>query len=396
MDRMKKGLQTSPSIWMIADGRFITGITPLRHIGSPTGPVKAYDISDIARYLLDPSPIDIQKPLVGAEVHPLQPVGNRWRRRLRRWLPGVCHGALRDAHIPAATLLTDFSSRKPPLQTGDLERHFEDIYAALRPYDTFNQELTGLDLTGVKDVYGICEDAAGNRSPLGLQGSLSEKIDFLQQHVGTTVRVRMENVQVSDGLFEMSGFDFTQYRPEVRHRMVKFHYGSKIKACVVSPEGRPDFWVKDVAVIRYLQLAEQSIRINDKFEEALARCTSGRARPMKLMFNSDLEIDYSQADLPRVFQEAFAAHRIEAAQRDAVKRALNNMQIGISFNYVPDHSAGEEKLCTDISVMQDIRALDSIKARLPNVYSEITKRSLASEAGKYYLLEAIRGIRHAQ
>jgi hypothetical protein len=393
---MKNAAGTSSSVWMISEGRFLSDETVLAALGNPDGPVKTYDISDISRYLLDPAPVDIVKHLVGAEIHYNQPPGNRWRRRLRRWLPAFAHGAFRDITVDPVTLITDFSSRKPALATKDLERHFDDVYASLSAYDTFNQQLLSIDAQDIADVLGICEDAAGNRTPLAVQGSLAEKMDYLQRHVGTAVRVRMENVQVADGLFEMSGFDFTRFRPGFRHRMVKLYHGDALKACVLAPEGAPAFWVKDVSIIRYLQLAEHSIRINHKFREAMQRCMIGKARPMKLMFNSDLEIDYSQANLPPIIEKALEAHRIDPNQRDAVKQLLNRMQIGISFNYVPFQSSGEERLCTDISVMQDIRALDAIKDNLPTVYSEMSKRSLASEAGKFYLLEAIRGIRHAQ
>lgn len=393
---MQKGLETSPSIWLISEGRYVTDTAELSLIGSPSGPVKAYAVSDIARYLLDPSPIDVQKALVGMELHFRQPAGNRWRRRIRRWLPRFCRGPFRDAVIPPATLFSDYASRKPPLMTADLERHFTEAYASLKPFDGFHQQLQQIDLNAVEDIFGLCEDAAGNRTPLGLQGSLNEKADYLLAHVGTTVSVRMESVQIAEGLFEMGGFDFTRFRPDRSHRLYKYYEKDGAKACLATPEGTVAFVLSDLTIIRYLQLAEQSIRINHKFREAIQRCMAGSARPMKLMFNSDLEIDYSQAALPPVFQRAFDTHKVEANKRDAVKQILNRMQIGISFNYVPYQNSGEEKLLTDISVMQDVRALDALKDHLPQVYSEITEHTTITEAGKYYLLEAIRGVRNAQ
>jgi hypothetical protein len=41
--------------------------------------------------------------------------------------------------------------------------------------------------------------------------------------------------------------------------------------------------------------------------------------------------------------------------------------------------------------MHDFRALETIKSHLPNVYSEINKKALVSDAGKLYLLNSIRG-----
>ncbi|MCP4691282.1 MAG: hypothetical protein GY859_24765, partial [Desulfobacterales bacterium] len=49
-----------------------------------------------------------------------------------------------------------------------------------------------------------------------------------------------------------------------------------------------------------------------------------------------------------------------------------------------------ETLCTSISVMHDLRELESIKSELPRVYAEISRRARASEAGCFYLLEAVR------
>ena len=53
--------------------------------------------------------------------------------------------------------------------------------------------------------------------------------------------------------------------------------------------------------------------------------------------------------------------------------------------------SGREKLCTNISIMHDLRALDPIKQMVPQVYAEIRKRAYPSEAGRFYLLDAIKG-----
>jgi hypothetical protein len=44
--------------------------------------------------------------------------------------------------------------------------------------------------------------------------------------------------------------------------------------------------------------------------------------------------------------------------------------------------------------MHDLRALDPLREELPLVYSEINKRAWASEAGRFYLLDAIKGGKH--
>ena len=56
-------------IWIISEGRYIEVDLDRLVQGKVTGPVKEYLISDIARYLLSPDPIEVEKRLLGCEVH---------------------------------------------------------------------------------------------------------------------------------------------------------------------------------------------------------------------------------------------------------------------------------------------------------------------------------------
>jgi hypothetical protein len=70
------------------------------------------------------------------------------------------------------------------------------------------------------------------------------------------------------------------------------------------------------------------------------------------------------------------------------------MQIGISFNYIPQSDSAEDKMMTLISVLHDLRALEVLRKNLPRVYDEISKYVSVSEAGKFYLLDSIEGFNH--
>ena len=72
------------------------------------------------------------------------------------------------------------------------------------------------------------------------------------------------------------------------------------------------------------------------------------------------------------------------------------MQIGISFNYVPQSGGDDDQMRTLISVLHDLRALDMLRKNLPQVYDEISKNVIESEAGKFYLLDSIEGFNHDQ
>ncbi len=117
---------------------------------------------------------------------------------------------------------------------------------------------------------------------------------------------------------------------------------------------------------------------------------------MKLFFNQELEIDYSSTQPPEVYRLVFEGREMEATEKNVVIDSLKNLQFGISLNYVLKSDSGKGKLCTSMSVMHDIRALDPIKDIVPEVYTEINKRTQASEAGRFYLLDAIRGYRNEQ
>jgi len=117
---------------------------------------------------------------------------------------------------------------------------------------------------------------------------------------------------------------------------------------------------------------------------------------LKLFFNHELEIDYSSTHPPEIYRQVFESCQMEVTERNVVINSLKNFQFGISLNYVLKSDSGKDKLCTSMSVMHDIRALDPIKDIVPEVYTEINKRAQASEAGRFYLLDSIRGYRNEQ
>jgi len=69
---------------------------------------------------------------------------------------------------------------------------------------------------------------------------------------------------------------------------------------------------------------------------------------------------------------------------------LKERQTGISLQYLPQSGSGNEKIFTHLSVMHDLRVLETIKNDLPQLYSEIHKRASVSEDGRFYLLDSLR------
>ena len=75
--------------------------------------------------------------------------------------------------------------------------------------------------------------------------------------------------------------------------------------------------------------------------------------------------------------------------------SLNQMQLGIAFNYLSDTDSSDPKVFTHISVMHNVRALDPIRDKLPELFSKINQRILASDHRRFYLLDAIGGCLNA-
>ena len=378
-------------VWVISKGKYVNLDISGINKGNDRSAVREYRISDLAKYLLDPNPIEIEKKLVGCEVHYNQSYANKVREAIRHLLPQKLHGLLKDDYIPPEVIMSDCESKIPALQDRNLEAHFSKISELLRPYDPLLNKLSGLDTSKISDIAGICKDILGNPSKLNIMGSIVDKISYIDKFVSQDIRVVLEKAYISDGLFEMRGFDFEFYNPKSSHRLVRFHQDGKPKYCVLTYDNEIEYCIDDIELIQYMHLLEQSVRTNPKLHTAFKLCTEGNAKPLRLYFSKQLEIDYSQVHLPKVYREVFQAYDMGLAERNAILNYLNNLQFVVSFNYVPQSSSGEERLFTNISVMHDFRALEPIKDNLPLLYSEISKRAVVSEAGKFYLLDSIRG-----
>lgn len=378
-------------VWIIADGRDCSpdSVALAEKIDGDT--VTEYRISDFARYLLSPRPIEVQKRLIGCEVHYRPGISKSIRAGIRRMLPGRLKGLIDANCLRPEILVANLKLKIPSLKDPDLERHLQNIVDGLRRYDSITRRLPRLNARQIKHIIGICEDVGGNLSYLKLQGEIEDKIKYLANNFSRDVGISLRRAYIGDGLFELRGFDFGRYQPGRAHRLVSYLKNGQRKIYVLDAKNKIECPVDNDRLLKYLLLLEQSIRMDPKLKTAFDLCAGGLARPIKLFFNNDLEIDYSKAPLPRVYKEVFQSHKLGGNQKNLVKPSLNYLQIGISLNYVPLSDCGEERLVTDIAVLHDLRALEGLKTNLPRVYSEISKRTFQTEAGRFYLLDSMEG-----
>ena len=391
-DSRKKAKQLSEEyFWIISEGRNVDG-DPDRIEGDPDqGTLREYQITEIARYLINPGSIEIKKRLIGCEIHYRKPRLTRIKESFSRIFPRTIRQWINANASPPEVLVSNCKLKIPFMNNRELEAHLLSIYEHLRSYDVVIKRLPHLKVQKIEHLIGICEDIGGNLSYLKLQGSIEEKIKYIAAHISKDVGVVLRKAYQADGLFELRGFEFSSEKIERTYRLITFLSDGKPKACVMDGDDSVDFWVDDEELLKYLHLLEHSIRANPNLKDAFYLCRTGQAKAVKLFFNKKFEIDYSKTHFPKVYREVFNAQNVATKQRNLVKSSLNYLLIGVSLNYVPLNDGADDRLYTQISVLHDLRAIETLKNNLPQVYSEISKSAFISEAGRFYLLDSIEG-----
>jgi len=389
----KKDKLCPDGLWVISKGRFTDFDLSRIWDGVKKKRVMEYKISELARYLLNPNPIQIDKKLVGCEIHYRTPF-YKIKEKIRRILPQKLQGRLKNNSSSSEVLKTDWETDTNLGKDDNFESHLSKITELLRPYNPIIKRLSKIDPGKVSEVIGTCGDIGGHLSHLTIQGSVAEKLNYIKENILKDVGVILEKAYIADGLFDMKGFKFKSYDKNKSYRLIKFSINGRSKACVLDSDNKVEFWIDDISLVQYMQLFDQLIKIDPKLNKSLGLCTAGKAQPLVLFFSKPFEIDYSEAYLPEVYRGVFEKLNIETTKEDVVKRVLNNSKVGITFNYVPQSEYNGKKLFVNLSVMHNFKALESIKDDLPQVYSEIDKMACVTEAGKFYLLDSFRGYKN--
>ena len=377
-------------IWIISDGLPVN--LDLSNIckESISGQITEYRISELGRYLLNPNPITLEEKVIGCKVKYRKPSTGMIKRSFKKIIPGGRNSPDGD-HPHIEEIITTSKIGAPTFKDEDLNAHFIKINEQLKPYDPVQKKLSGLDREKVEDIKALCEDIGRTRYQLNLQGSISDKINFVANSLSKKTKVIANKAYLLNGLFEMRGFNFKGFYDKSSYRLIKFSQNNQLRYCVLNTNYQFEYWINENILINYMHLFEQCIQSDPALREALLLCVIGEAKPLKLFFANRLGKDYSDKHLPTASREVCNTHKISQHEKDTLAETLNKCQNIISFNFVPLSGPEKHKLCTNISVMHDFKALEPIKGHLPQVYSEINKKALVSDAGKLYLLDSIRG-----
>jgi hypothetical protein len=394
----RSGSDLNSDLWIISKGRDcqfdLRSIEGAKYTEKVD--VRAYQISDIAYYMLSPAPIEVEKRLIGCEIHYSQRGITKFIEKIKRLFPRRIRIWWKGNVIPPEVLISHCQIDIPPLRDKALENHLKKIYESLRAYDSITKRLPQLDPFQIAHVIGICKDFGGNYTYLKLQGSIEDRLRYLQNHISKDVGVLLRSAYIGEGLFEMRGFDFSTFDPSHCHRLIAYQQNGKPKCCVLNAKNAVEYTLSDLHHLKYMLLLQQALRDDLRLREAFASCIQSQAKPLKLFFNRQLEMDYSKCAFPRIYRDILKVKKVNLNQRNLIKSALNYLQIGISFNYIPQFGNTENNLITMISVLHDLRALELLRKNLPQVYGEIKKRVNTSEAGSFYLMDSIEGFNHGE
>ena len=327
--------------WIISRGRYTDRDVSQINGGGKTGPVIEYQISDLAKYLLNPQPIEVKKKLVGCELHYIESSSNGFKNKIKKLFRKQAQN-----NTQSETLIYDNKTKSIPLKDQDLVAHINKIYHLLKPYDAVYKKLMSIDRSILSDLVGICEDIDGNRTWLSLKGGINEKINYVCNFILEDVGVVLDKAFVSEGYFEMRGFDFKSYDSNRSHSLLKYHEDGIRRSCVLDENGNVEYWVDDKKLVHFMQLLEQSIQTNPKFCEPFRLCRDGEAKPLRLLFNRSIAIDYSKARLPEAYRDVFDTYNLGLPERNEIMNKLKSRQLGIMFQYIPKSNSGEEKLFT--------------------------------------------------
>ncbi|MBI5409492.1 MAG: hypothetical protein HZA14_09015 [Nitrospirae bacterium] len=373
-------------IWIISEGRPVN--LDLSNICKEpvSNQATEYRISELAVYLLNPNPVNVEEKVVGCRIKYRKSASGKMRRLMNK-LP-----AKENPYIEE--IMSNSKLGTPAFKDEALNAHLMKISELLRPYEPVQKKLAGLDMEKIEDVKAVCEDISGSRYRLNIRGDIREKINYVAQSLAKTVKVVLPRPYLLNGLFEMRGFNFQTFNAHNYFLLIKFIRSGRAGYCVLNSRYQLEYMVDDDRLISFMHVFGQSVKADPKLRNAVALCIKGDALPLKLFFSEKLEHSYSEKYLPLTYRSVSDLYEVNPEEKETITNMLNCRQSIVTFNYVPNYELGKKKVVINVSVMHDVRALEPIKGRLPQLYSEIVGKAPESDAVRLYLLDSMTGYQY--
>ena len=148
--RKKTNRLANENFWIISEGRNIDGELCGFEEVPDEGTLKEYEISDIARYLLNPGSIEIKKRLIGCEIHYRKPGLTRIKEGFSRIFPQKIRRWINANSRSPEVLVSNTKLKIPYMNNRDLETHLISIYEHLRSYDVVIKRLPHLNVRKIE------------------------------------------------------------------------------------------------------------------------------------------------------------------------------------------------------------------------------------------------------
>jgi hypothetical protein len=354
---------------------------------------KEYRISSLARYLINPHPIEVQKKLIGYKLIKRKTCFDVFKTKLKRLFPQKKGAASSAAHAEnEAVYVSQTAVKDPSLKDTALEIYLQKIEGLLRAYHPALDTLNRINPVLVNDISGICAGLDGNQSSLNIRGSVRDKLRYLEQQLFENVSVILGKAHISKGLFELEGFDFTDYDPARSYRLVKSFENNTCIARVMKNDRTCEFSLQDPRMIEYLFLLELGLQVNPKLRDVFRMFIEQEARPLRLFFNDSPLIDYTKAPFPSLYQTLAARFNVDLTPHiEMMAESLNQFQVGLALSYFVTSETENDQIITDIALLHDIKALKMLKQHFPMIHAEIKKKTVVSKIGNFYLLDCFQG-----
>ncbi len=372
--------------WVISESRLVQ-LNLSKICDEPVkGSISECKISGMARYLLNPNPITLEEEVIGCKVYYNQTTSGVIRYLSRKMTFSGKDTPQEDSEEIISSLKTGYELFKDR----NLNKQFEKIIGLLNPFDPVKKKLTSIDKNNIRDIKAICQDIGKNHHEIDLKGTVDDKVKYILTFLSKTIKINVNNIYLTNGLFDVRGLHLDSL--DISHRLISFStQKNQKKYYVLNADYQTEFEVKDSSLLNYLYLLEHSVKADPNLVEAITLCSGGNGKPLKLFFSDRAEQNYSVSKLPKIYRQMLLDHKIGIKEKEILTNLLNKSRNIVAFNYVPTSGTGNRKLYTNISVLHDLKALEPIKEKLPELYLEINKKSSVSVGGTFYLLDSMRG-----
>lgn len=351
--------------------------------------VKEYEISSIAKYLLNPHSHKAKRKMVGCTIHynPKSIISKSAREKLPKTLQNIVNKLFPGKPFKPKIMIDSSGKIDIPEDFDDnLKANAETITEILRPYKPFNSTLNKIDLSAISHLTGIFESGDVLKQ-FNLTGTLLDQINDVKDNISTDINLFLPAAQRVKGSFDLSELNLNLYDPRERYRLLCFDYNSAPMACVLDSEKRIQYLIKDTDSIRLMHMFDLAIMLHPVFKDQMEAYVKGMAQPQVLSFSDDLKMAWDENHLPMFYEKVCSKFDIAADDKKEISKMLNYS----TFTSIGMLSSLKNDSFLSSVSFHDFEYLRPMEKGLPSLYHAIKHNTHDIAGKKMYLLDVIEG-----